>query len=155
MDDKDWNKLAAIIRKRRFQDIPDESWDLIADKIGCRKRGRPRKDELPKEPQLIRFLIENLDTKVNDRRIRVFKQYTSLRELNMKSFDALYQIAEEEGVSDKTIDADLTYYRKNKEYIHLIKAATLPALIGVMSAVYGGDILNGKIFADEKDNPFT
>ena len=42
MSDIDWLNISEVIRERRFQDVPDEVWDLIACMIEDKKRGKGR-----------------------------------------------------------------------------------------------------------------
>lgn len=49
MNDIEWQAIAKAIREKRLQDVSTEEWNLVADKIENKKRGKGRPREAKQE----------------------------------------------------------------------------------------------------------
>lgn len=116
MADIDWPSIVIAIRKRRFQDISPESWDMVADILENKKRGKGRPPD-PKDSFFSSSVIRSIEKIQADgmtmveRWIWVEERYEQLRAQGMKSGEAQEQIAKEKNWTVKTVEASLTVIR--------------------------------------------
>lgn len=107
--DSDWNKLAAKIRQGRFSEIKDYEWLLIADKIDDtpKKRG-PKPKPAIGEAGFLNFNFKRGDEKS----YHVTRLYSDYVDRGMTSAEAKRKIMSVMGMSDKSVEAYVTAYKK-------------------------------------------
>lgn len=142
----DWKIIADAIREQRFDDVPPETWNQVADKIDTNKRGRgrPSNSELGQESKLIRNLLKQIkiiarkagmpEMTYSERCLWVEMQFKKLKDGGVKSFEAKEQIAEDNGWSVKTVEADLTLINRNRGFVEATHNSPF-ILVGLLSAL--------------------
>lgn len=95
MSDIDWKSIASAILEKRFQDIPDETWSQVAEKIVTKKRskGRPPDCDLEREAKFVKGIFSSMNLLAGEmtwaeRCIWVGECYDQYRKQGMKSEEA-------------------------------------------------------------------
>lgn len=99
-----WHNIAEAIRDKRFEDIADYVWLIIADRVDDvpRKRG-------PKPKTGIFAGFESISF---NRFYTITTSYDNYLENGLSSAEATKTLADDMGLSIKSIEAYLTSYRK-------------------------------------------
>lgn len=107
-----------LIRERRFDEVSSEVWDQVADKVEAlapKRRGRPSlQDERLRvvTPGLIDFNLVGPRKTAFDRFEEISARYYELVRQGEKKGKAKEKVANELGMSPKSIEAVLTALRK-------------------------------------------
>lgn len=106
---KNWHDIAETIRSKRFSDIPDEAWLVIADKIddAPKKRGPKPRSYICKDGS-IDFNFKRGD-ETYDKVIRLYERY--MHE-GFSSSQAKQAIVSERHMSIKTVEKYVTAHKK-------------------------------------------
>lgn len=125
MNSNDWQCIADAIREKRFEDITQELWNQVADKIEPKKRGRRSKPKFEKssswnesEPlkQFNEWFEWKQTTKATDAmdyHCEIKERYYALIEQGIPSVEATKLVAEAMALGYKNVERVLTAIRLN------------------------------------------
>jgi len=131
MDTINWHDVAEKIRAREFSEIPNSTWDQIAENIDVKKRGRKPRPVLEYRED---WSLEDIH-KADKRDISIVVKYERLLSRNVKSKKAIYLISEgldanekpdlsgPPVMSEKNVERIITAWRKmEKELKEMIQS---------------------------------
>jgi hypothetical protein len=140
-----WHSIAEAIREKRYDDIPLDTWNMIADKIDSynRGRGRPPERDRSRESKLVKVLFKHMKKLAGgttgmtmlERWLYIEERYNELVDQGRKSSEAIKMISEEKGWSVKTVEAALTTIRADKELIEFYDKQMPFIVTGVLNAL--------------------
>lgn len=105
-EDFNWHKIAEDLREQRFDNITDDLWMKIADRI----------DDAPKKrgPKPKTGLFSNCATRSFDQFCLATRKYDDYLEKGLSSSEATNAVARDMCLGIKSIEAYLTCYRKGR-----------------------------------------